>query len=91
LSVKRSEIATAALSILQETEPDTATIGNKWLKHFLDRHPEYRVRRHKSLDIKRLRTHTKKSIEEWFESLQRMIKKYGIQPKDIYNFDEIGF
>jgi hypothetical protein len=69
LSVKHSEIATAALSILQEIEPDTAIISDKWLKYFLDRHPEYCVHRRKSLDIERLRVYTKKSMEEWFKSL----------------------
>jgi hypothetical protein len=32
-----------------------------------------------------------KSIREWFATVQRAIDEYGIQPEDIYNFDETGF
>ncbi|MGK7310588.1 hypothetical protein ACSRA6_22835, partial [Salmonella enterica] len=32
-----------------------------------------------------------KKIGEWFQLVKNMIAKYGIQPEDIYNFDETGF
>jgi hypothetical protein len=31
------------------------------------------------------------AIKEWFLMVQRAIKENGIQPEDIYNFDETGF
>ena len=32
-----------------------------------------------------------KTICEWFDSMQRTILQYGINPDDIYNFDGTGF
>ncbi|KAJ5737298.1 uncharacterized protein N7483_002423 [Penicillium malachiteum] len=32
-----------------------------------------------------------KSIQAWFTTVQQVIDKNGIQPEDIYNFDETGF
>lgn len=32
-----------------------------------------------------------KSLQEWFTKVQRVIDENGIQPEDIYKFDETGF
>ncbi|KAJ5543815.1 hypothetical protein N7513_003398 [Penicillium frequentans] len=51
----RAQILATAISILQQSNPsESPHIGEKWLKRWLERHPEYRTRRRKSLDIERL-------------------------------------
>lgn len=32
-----------------------------------------------------------KKVGEWFQLVKNMVATYGIQPEDIYNFDESGF
>lgn len=77
---------------MQQSNPsEPPNIGEKWLKCWLDRHPEYRIRRRKSLDIERLLAQDKKLIQEWFSRYQAIIDQYGIQPEDLYDFDETGF
>lgn len=91
-SVKRAQILATAISILQQSNPsESPHIGEKWLKRWLERHPEYRTRRRKSLDIERLLAQDKNVIQEWFSRYQAAIDQYGIQPEDLYNFDETGF
>jgi hypothetical protein len=92
MPVKRAQILVTAASILQQSNPsEPPNIGEKWLKRWLERHPEYRTRRRKSLDIERLLAQDKTLIQEWFSRYQAAIKQYGIQPQDLYNFDETGF
>ena len=83
-SVKRAQILATAISILQQSNPsESPHIGEKWLKRWLERHPEYRTRRRKSLDIERLLAQDKNVIQEWFSRYQAAIDQYGIQPEDL--------
>jgi hypothetical protein len=95
LSPRRDRIATAANSILKEGHSDKSspppTIGEHWIQRFLARHPEYKIRRRRSMDIERKRAHDKTTIEQWFQSYHQALEKYGITPHDLYNFDETGF
>jgi hypothetical protein len=67
LPVKRTQIVSAATSILKLANPSSPPLSEKWLKRFLQRHPKYHIRRRKSLDIERLHAHDKSSIQEWFQ------------------------
>ena len=91
LSLKRPQILRAATSILRLSDASAPPLGEKWLKRWLERHPQYRIRRRKSLDIERKRAHDVNLIREWFTRLRAAIDSHGIQPSDIYNFDETGF
>jgi hypothetical protein len=95
LSPRRDQIATAANSILQEAYPKDQTkpptLGDHWLRRFLQRHPEYHIRRKRAMDIERKRAHDKSTIQAWFQSYHDTIAQYGIAHQDIYNFDETGF
>ncbi|KAJ5543880.1 hypothetical protein N7494_005159 [Penicillium frequentans] len=70
---------------------DGLGLSLKRAKRWLERHPQYRIRRRKSLDIERKRAHDVNLIREWFTRLRAAIDAHGIQPLDIYNFDETGF
>ncbi|KAJ5112092.1 hypothetical protein N7532_000137 [Penicillium argentinense] len=89
--VKRTQIVAAATSILKLANPSSPPLSEKWLKRFLQRHPKYNIRRRKSLDIERLHAHDKSLIQEWFQRFQNAFDLYGVQPEDLYDFDETGF
>ncbi|KAG0153305.1 hypothetical protein PDIDSM_5155 [Penicillium digitatum] len=95
VSINRRQIAIAADSILENdhTDPTTPTpqIGAHWLPRFLKRHPEYYVRRRRSLDIERATALDKSVVERWFKDYKQVITEFGICQQDIYNFDETGF
>jgi hypothetical protein len=42
-------------------------------------------------DYQRALNEDPKLLREWFSTIQRTIDENGIQPEDIYNFDETGF
>ena len=73
LPLKRPQIIAAATSILKLFDPSAPPPGPKWLKRWLQRHPEYRVRRRKALDIERLRAQDKSLVQEWFTNYENMI------------------
>jgi hypothetical protein len=88
-------VETAANSILKEGHTHKnlppPTIGMHWLKRFFQRHPEYRIRKRRAIDLDRKKAHEPATIQAWFEKLRATIDSYGIAEEDIYNFDETGF
>jgi hypothetical protein len=88
-------VETAANSILREGSTDknlpSPTIGGHWLKRFFQRHPEYRIRKRRAIDLDRKKAHEPATIQTWFEKLKATIDQYGITEDNIYNFDETGF
>ena len=88
-------ISSYANSILLGVHTDTAepppTVGPAWTQHFLQRHPEYHVRKQKTLDVERKQSHDPEVLQNWFRRYQAIVEEKGIQRADIYNFDETGF
>jgi hypothetical protein len=87
ISTKPSIVRNAANSILykanpKETDPPPKT-SNKWLKRFIERHPEYRVRRRQALDINRKKAHKPDIILDWFQHLKAKINEFRIAEEDI--------
>ncbi|KAJ5543879.1 hypothetical protein N7494_005158 [Penicillium frequentans] len=91
LPLKRHQILSTATAILRETEPAAPVLNHRWLKQWLERHPEYKIRRRKSLDRERLKAQDRDHTLKWFEGYENAISSYGIQREDLYNFDESGF
>ena len=95
IHVKPDQIAKAANSILASAHTDGTTpapvIGDKWVKRFLRRYPEFHRRRRRALDIERKQALDKVMVEKWFVDYHQVIEERGIHPDDIYNFDETGF
>jgi hypothetical protein len=67
------------------------TIGKNWPSTFINRRPELRTRFSRRYDYQRALNEDPKSIRQWFATVQSVIDENGIQPEDIYNFDETGF
>ena len=88
-------IQSSANSILKSTHTnlDTPppTVSEKWLNRWLGRHPEYKKRRSRAIELDRKRAEDHEVIQEWFQKLHRTIQNHGILKEDIYNFDETGF
>ena len=66
-------------------------VGPTWTPRFLERHPEFHIRKQKTLDIARKRAHNPDNLREWFKRFKYVCDTHGIQATDIYNFDETGF
>ncbi|ODM23528.1 hypothetical protein SI65_01117 [Aspergillus cristatus] len=67
------------------------TVGEKWAYNFIKRHPELSTQFSRRYNYERAKCEDPIIIHEWFDCVQRTILQYGIDPDDIYNFDETGF
>ena len=66
-------------------------VGDHWAPRFLDRHPEYFIRKQHTIDADRKNAHQPEGIRHWFEKYLQVCQQYNIQPGALYNFDETGF
>ncbi|KIM94488.1 hypothetical protein OIDMADRAFT_75280, partial [Oidiodendron maius Zn] len=63
-----------------------------WTKAWIKRQSNYiKGLKSKSLSAKRLASHIVEDIEGYFKAFKKCKDYWGIQDKDIYNFDETGF
>ena len=87
-------VEVAAYSILRQTASDSTPpppLGSHWIKRWLKRQSDlYKVKR-KPLAAERKNAHDLKLLIGHFEKNQEVVNKYGINPKDQWNFDETGF
>jgi hypothetical protein len=67
------------------------TVSKNWPTAFIERREELRSRYSRKYDYKRALDEDPKVLRAWFATVQRIIDENGIQPEDIYNFDETGF
>ena len=67
------------------------SVGQNWVTKFVKRHPNLSSRFSKRYNYERAKCEDPKIISEWFSLVQKTILSYGIDPDDIYNFDETGF
>ncbi|KAJ5527353.1 hypothetical protein N7513_011512 [Penicillium frequentans] len=67
------------------------TVGKNWPSKFVNRRDELRTRYSVRYDYQRALNEDPKAFRAWFATVQRVIDENGIQPEDIYNFDETGF
>ena len=67
------------------------TVGDNWPTNFVKRHSELSTRFSRRYNYERAKCEDPKIIQGWFDCVQRTILQYGIDPDDIYNFDETGF
>lgn len=75
----------------RETTPPL-TVGLSWVPNFIKRHTDTIASRFSRRYVyRRAQCEDPAVIREWFDSLQRVVGKYGIADEDIFNFDEIGF
>ena len=67
------------------------TVSLNWVNNFVKRHSELSTQFSRHYNYERAKCEDPKIITEWFDCVQRTILQYGINPDDIYNFDETGF
>lgn len=67
------------------------TVGKYWPSAFINRHKKIRSRFSRRYDYQRALNEDPKSLRDCFSDVQRVIDENGIQPEDIYNFDDTGF
>jgi hypothetical protein len=63
-----------------------------WLYSFLERWPELKVKKPRSLEIARAKSATRPTIDRYFDELNSILTKYNLKdkPGHIYNVDEKG-
>ncbi|XP_062566908.1 uncharacterized protein LOC134229216 [Saccostrea cucullata] len=64
----------------------------QWLNSFIDRWPDLKVRRPKTISELRAKATSRESIEKYFKELESILDKYDLRdkPECIYNVDEKG-
>ena len=67
------------------------SVGQNWVTNFVKRHLMLSSRFSRRYNYERAKCEDPKIISEWFSLVQKTILQYGIDPDDIYNFDETGF
>jgi len=66
-------------------------IGKDWIRRFLNRHPELRVKRPRRIDASRVKEVTHENVIEWIRTVGEVMRDYKIKPENVYNMDETGF
>ena len=66
-------------------------IGLQWISRFLSRHPELASVMTRRIDAPRIKDASLEALRKWFEELNRVMKEFGIEWRNIYNMDESGF
>lgn len=66
-------------------------VGSNWPSTFVKRQPELQVRFNRKYDYKRALCEDPGIIRAWFQLVERIKAKYGIQDEDTYNFDKTSF
>ena len=67
------------------------SVGQNWVTNFVNRRPLLSSRFSKRYNYERAKYEDPKVIMEWFTLVQKTILQFGIDPDDVYNFDETGF
>ncbi|RJE18836.1 Pogo transposable element [Aspergillus sclerotialis] len=67
------------------------TVGINWASNYIKRHDQLKTRYSRRYNYQRAKCEDPKVIRLWFDLVRRTIDENGIQPEDIYNFDETGF
>jgi hypothetical protein len=81
----------ADLLLIARGSTPVISVGENWVTNFVKRHPNLSSRFSKGYNYERAKCEDPKIIYEWFSLVQKTILSYGIDPDDIYNFDETGF
>jgi hypothetical protein len=70
---------------------DAGPVGLRWASNFVKREPGVKSRMTRQRDRQRVLCSDQGVIRPWFNLVQNVKAKYGIQDEDTYNFDETGF
>jgi Tc5 transposase DNA-binding domain/helix-turn-helix, Psq domain len=79
------------LLLKQRVTGPSAKIGKNWSRNFVNRQPQLKSKYSRNYDYQRAQCEDPEKLRDWFRLVGNMIRKYGIVPDDIYNFDEVGY
>ena len=88
------DVERAANSLLaQNLEPNQTCpkVGEKWTSRWLKRNPQLTKMKRKPLAVARKNAEDPETLKAHFERFRTLQTQYGIQAKDLWNFDETGF
>ncbi|KAM4058213.1 DDE superfamily endonuclease [Hirsutella rhossiliensis] len=91
LAVRPEFVTDAANHILhQRSGQADLVIGSRWTSRFLKRHGYFK-KLQKKLHSERQASEDLTRVNQYFQSLHKVIQEKGIPPEDIWNMDETGF
>ncbi len=82
---------TADIILATRNQQPPQTVGQNWVRNFINRHDILRTKYNRKYDYQRSQCEDPVIIKGWFNLVRNTIAKYGILEEDIYNFDETGF
>ena len=82
-------LVSAYHGLLSSSQP--FTIRENWVNCYIQHHLEFKLKYTWKYDYQHVKCESSKLIEAWFKYVKKIIEKYGIIKKDIYNIDETGF
>ena len=81
----------ADLLLQQRGITPAPSVGEKWVYNFVKRHPLLSSRFSRRYNYERAKCEDPEIIRGWFNLVQKTVIQFGIDPDDVYNFDETGF
>ena len=66
---------------------ENQVVGHQWLKRFLERNPEYYVRKQKLLAADRKHSYSVHDKKNYFEKAERVMSEKEIIDRDVWNID----
>ena len=75
----------------QEGDPKLAVLGKNWITRFLDRHPQLAGKLSTQIDRQRVFANNPITLRDYYNKLQRLLRKHHFLPGNIWNMDEKGF
>jgi DDE superfamily endonuclease len=95
VSARVAHVVRCANTILQADHTDSSlplpSVTIRWARAWIKRQDDIFIRRQRHLDLNRQLAHDIDGIQKWFDGFIKIILDYGINPADIWNFDETGF
>jgi hypothetical protein len=91
--LKYKNISAATNEILAATcgsDQPLPTVGEHWPNRWLKRHPEFAVRREKSIELERQCAMNVEQIRQFFDKYKVVMDEYKIESADTWNMDETG-
>lgn len=75
----------------QEGDPRLAVLGKNWITRFLDRYPDLAGKFSTQIDRQRVFANNPIILHDYFNKLQKLLRKHRFLPENIWNMDEKGF
>ena len=70
---------------------ENRVVGHQWLKRFLERNPEYHIRKQKPLAAERMHSHSMYDMRDYIKTIERVMREKGSTELDAWNMDKTGF